>query len=191
MNFINVVLGRRSIRKFKPDKVPRELIEKVLNLALWAPSAMNSQNWKFIILKGHKVEELRAISGVAFKEHVEPALNKVFAKYPDVIGATGKYFETLGGSPVAIAVYRGSTVEGLIPDVESVAAATQNLVLAAHFYGLGSCWMTGILPLADKINKITGENELELQAIVTLGYPDIEARAPRRKEGRVKWIGWD
>ncbi|RKZ28241.1 hypothetical protein DRQ36_10740 [bacterium] len=188
MDFEDVVRSRRSIRKFKPDAVPREVIEEILELATWAPSAMNTQNWKFIVVTGERIEKLKTIAGEAFDKHVEADLEKLFAKYPMVIKATGKYFHSLGGAPVVICVYRKETVEGLIPDVESVAAAIQNLVLAAHNRGLGACWMTGVLPLADKINEITGEKKLELQAIVTIGYPDTEPKPPPRKPGRIEWI---
>ncbi|MBN2542271.1 nitroreductase family protein [bacterium] len=191
MTFEEVLETRRSVRRFKPDPVPAEKLEHILDLAAWAPSAMNSQNWKFIVIKGEKVEQIRGISSRAFKEHVKKELEKVFEKYPQVIEATGKYFKTLGNAPVVICVYRGETVEGLIPDVESVAAATQNLVLAAHSTGLAACWMTGILPLADEINKVTGETGMALQAIVTIGYSAMEAQPPKRKKGRIEWIGWD
>jgi len=191
LNLEDAIKTRRSIRKFKPDAVPRENVEKILELATWAPSAMNQQNWKFVVIKGEQVEKLRQISSEAFKSHVEKDLEKVFAKYPQIIKATGRFFDDLGGAPVVICVYRKETVEGLIPDVESVAAATQNLVLAAHSFGLGACWMTGILPLADKINEITGEKELSLQAIVALGYPDTEPKPPPRKPDKVEWIGWE
>jgi len=191
MNFEEVIKTRRSIRKFKPDIVIMETVEKVLEIASWAPSAMNTQNWKFIVITGEKVGKLREIASQAFKEHVKFDLEKIFSKYPKIIESTGKYFDTLGGAPVVVCVYRKETVEGLIPDIESVAAATQNLVLAAHYHGLGACWMTGILPLADKINEITGETEFALQAIVTIGYPDMEPKAPPRKPGRIEWLGWD
>ncbi len=191
MDLKEAIKTRRSVRRFKPDPVPKEKLEQILGLAIWAPSAMNMQNWEFIVLKGKKVDQLREIAPKAFENHVKKDLEKVYSKYPQVIKATGKYFSNLGNAPVAICVYRGDTVEGLIPDIESVAAATQNLILAAHYYGLGACWMTGILPLADDIDKVTGETEKELQAIVTLGYPDMEPQAPPRKQGRIKWIGWD
>jgi len=191
MNFEELAKSRRSIRKFKPDAVPREIIEKILELATWAPSAMNQQNWKFIVITGDKVDALRKIASRAFTEHVRHDLEKVFGKYPQIIAATGKYFDTLGGSPVVICIYRKETVEGLIPDIQSVAAATQNLVLAAHYHGLGACWMTGILPLANEIDKVTGENELALQAIVTIGYPDMQSNAPPRKPGKIEWMGWE
>jgi len=188
MDFEEVVRTRRSIRKFKSEAPPRELIEKVLDLAIWAPSAMNQQNWKFIVVTGDKVDRIREISSRAFKEYVKHDLEKVFSKYPLVIKATGRYFDDLGGAPVVVCVYRKDTVEGEIPDVQSVAAATQNLVLAAHYYGLGSCWMTGILPLADEINDVTGEKDYHLQAIVALGYPDANPKPPPRKPGRIEWL---
>ncbi len=191
MDFEEVVRTRRSIRKFKPDPVPRELLEKVLELAVWAPSAMNQQNWRFVVVRGEKVDKIREISSRAFREYVKHDLEKVFAKYPCVIKATGRFFDDLGGAPVVVCVYRKSTIEGEVSDIQSVAAATQNLVLAAHYYGLGACWMTGILPLAREINEVVGDVEGELQAIVPIGFPDQTPKPPPRKPNRVFWVGWD
>ncbi len=62
MNFEEIIKTRRSIRKFKPDAVSRETIEEILELAICAPSAMNTQNWKFIVITGEKVDKLREIA---------------------------------------------------------------------------------------------------------------------------------
>src|SRR5690606_16901371 len=60
MNFDEVILGRRSIRGYKPDPVPRELIEEILALAMRAPSSMNTQPWNFYIVTGEPLERIRA-----------------------------------------------------------------------------------------------------------------------------------
>ncbi len=60
MQYDDVVLGRRSIRGYKPDPVPRELIEEILTLAMRAPSSMNSQPWNFHVLTGEALDRIRA-----------------------------------------------------------------------------------------------------------------------------------
>ncbi len=60
MEFDDVILGRRSIRGYKPDPVPRELIEEILALAIRAPSSMNTQPWNFTVLTGEPLDRIRA-----------------------------------------------------------------------------------------------------------------------------------
>jgi len=60
MQFDDVMLGRRSIRGYKPDPVPRKLIEEILALAMRAPSSMNSQPWNFYVISGAPLDKIRA-----------------------------------------------------------------------------------------------------------------------------------
>lgn len=60
MQFDDVILGRRSIRGYKPDAVPRKLIEEILALAMRAPSSMNSQPWNFYVISGEPLDKIRA-----------------------------------------------------------------------------------------------------------------------------------
>jgi len=60
MQFDDVVLGRRSIRGYKPDPVPQALIEEILTLAMRAPSSMNTQPWNFYVLTGEPLDRIRA-----------------------------------------------------------------------------------------------------------------------------------
>ena len=60
MKFDDVVLGRRSIRGYKPDPVPQELIREILALAMRAPSSMNTQPWNFYVVAGDPLNRIRA-----------------------------------------------------------------------------------------------------------------------------------
>ena len=60
MNYDEVVLGRRSIRGYKPDPVPRALIEEIIGLAMRAPSSMNTQPWNFYVVTGEPLDRIRA-----------------------------------------------------------------------------------------------------------------------------------
>ena len=60
MQFDDVILGRRSIRGYKPDPVPRALIEEIIGLAMRAPSSMNTQPWNFYIITGKPLDQIRA-----------------------------------------------------------------------------------------------------------------------------------
>ena len=191
MELRRAITERRSIRKFRPEPVPRSLIETILELAMWAPSGMNQQNWYFVVVRGEKLDRLREISKRAFDEHLAESLMKVFAHKPHVCEVTRGFFYTLGDASVVVLAYRGSTVEGEATDTQSVAAAIQNLLLAAHACGLGGCWMTGPLCLENEINELVGVEDLRLQAVVPIGHPEGHPPAPKRKEAKVKWIGFD
>ena len=70
MQFDDVIMGRRSIRGYKPEPVPKALVEEILTLAMRAPSSMNTQPWSFYVLTGEPLDRVRAgntertISGV-------------------------------------------------------------------------------------------------------------------------------
>jgi nitroreductase len=59
MQFDDVILGRRSIRGYKPDPVPKELIEEILTLAMRTPSSMNTQPWNFYVITGEPLSHSR------------------------------------------------------------------------------------------------------------------------------------
>lgn len=191
MDLEEAIKRRRSIRKFKPDPVPRRLIGEILDLAMWAPSGMNQQNWYFVVIKGDKLKRLADISRRAFDEHTKRNLLNVFRDKPQVIQATKNFFYTFGNAPLVLLVYRIPTVEGELTDIQSVAAAIQNLLLAAHAKGIGGCWMTGPAHLEKEINELVGVNQMKLQAVIPLGFPDVRPPTPKRKTGKVKWIGFD
>ncbi|MGD8775867.1 MAG: nitroreductase family protein, partial [Syntrophobacterales bacterium] len=67
MDLYDAIKGRRSIRKFKQTPVAKDLLEKIFDIALWAPSGMNRQNWKLFVLTGERKEELVSICSTSFE----------------------------------------------------------------------------------------------------------------------------
>lgn len=191
MELKEAIKNRRSIRKFKDTHIQKEKIERLLNLAMWAPSGMNRQNWYFVVVEGEVKDKLIEVSKRAFKEFISESLKEVFKDRETVIKESEKFFYNLGNAPVVICVYRSRTIEGELTDIQSVAAAVENLLLLIHEEGLGGCWMTGPVHLENEINKILGVKSKKLQAIIPLGVPDIIPPTPKRKGGRIEWIGWD
>jgi nitroreductase len=189
MELAKAIKGRRSVRKFKSNPVPREVIEGLLDLAMWAPSGMNRQEWYFVVVQGEKIEEMKKIFGDAFQD-MKPRLEKVFADKPKIIEATKAFFETYGGAPVFIFAYCGKSPDGKSWDTNSTAVAVQNLQLAAYEAGLGSTWTDGILGKEAEINEALGIKEKKLLCVLPIGYPDESPRVPPRREGKVEWIGF-
>jgi nitroreductase len=84
VDLYEAIKGRRSVRKFKSTPVPKDLIEKIFEVSLWAPSGMNRQNWKFFVLAGERKEELVSISSTSF-QYLEPQLQQLYAEKPKII----------------------------------------------------------------------------------------------------------
>lgn len=189
MELSEAIRSRRSIRRFKPDPVPLETLEKIIELAQWAPSAMNRQDWRFILVAGGKKEALLKITATAY-ESFRPVLEKNFPDNPRVLEASKKFFETYGGAPVIIAAYGGRFPTGK-EDPYSISLAVQNLLLAAHDAGLGAVWADAAVFFKEKeINELLGMEGRKLVCLVPVGYPAESPKAPPRKEGRVTWDGF-
>jgi nitroreductase len=188
MELADAIKGRRSVRRFKTDPVPRETLERVMELAQWAPSGMNRQEWYFVIAQGEKRAALQEIFRSAF-EAFRPNLEKVFADRPKILDGMKTFFEDYGGAPVIILAYGGKSPGGQW-DTQSTAVAVQNLLLAAHEAGLGATWTDAVISKETEINALFGIEDMKLVAVMPVGYPDEEPRVPPRREGRVQWVGF-
>ncbi len=191
MELREAIKGRRSVRKYKPDPVPKEVIEELFEYALWAPSGMNRQNWYFVVVTGKMRDEIVKICERAYREYIGKKVEKVFSHKPHVVKETKSFFATLGGAPVVILAYADPGPESEKTDIQSVSAAIQNLLLLAYEKGLGTCWMTGPISHAEEFNKLLGIKDKNFVALITLGYPDETPKVPKRKPGRVRYIGFD
>ncbi len=194
--------GRRSVRNFRQEPVPREVLEKVLEAAIWAPSATNLQPWRFVVLQGARKGELVELLR-RFVAGLQPGLNPVLWVHRAGLARCAAIIE---GAPVAITAWAMVTPEDrrlrLVARgdrtplfswsmvVQSVAAAVENLLLAAHALGLGAVWLGYPNLAAPEIASWLHE-EGELMATVALGYPAEEPSTRRRRPLRevVRWEG--
>ena len=188
MELVEAIRGRRSVRKFKAQEVSREKLEKILDLAMWAPSGMNRQQWYFVVVRGEKREPLLKVFDSSF-EIFRPDLEKVFSGKSKILEGMKHFFQTYGGAPIFILAYAGKSASGQW-DTHSTAVALQNLFLAAYAEGLGTVWSDGILVKEPEINALMGVEGMKLVAVVPVGYPDEVPRVPPRREGRVQWVGF-
>ena len=188
MDFYDVIRNRRSCRVFTSDPVSRDVLERVVEAALWAPSGKNRQNWKIFVVTGGKKEELTDIAERSFP-FLEPSLRELYDE--KIVSFTRNFFKTLGGAPVLLVFYSQPTEEGLFVDTQSVSAAIENALLAATYEGLGTCWMTNPVHLRDEVDEALEVEGMNLIAFVPIGYPGKEPPTPPRKEGRVSWVGFE
>jgi nitroreductase len=188
VDFYDVIKGRRSCRVFKPDPIPRDVLERVVEAAIWAPSGKNRQNYRVFVVAGDKKDELVSIADRSFPL-IEPSLKEMYDER--IVSFTRNFFKTLGGAPVLLIFYTVPTEEGQFVDTQTAAAAVQNALLAATSEGLGTCWMTNPVHLEDEVDQVLGVEGMDLMAFVPIGYPGKEPPVPPRKEGRVSWVGFE
>lgn len=190
MDLYVVIKERRSIRRYKPDMVPKEVITRILEMATWAPSGLNWQQWEFLVVTGPKKDALAASYGRIVEFGMPPAGQRT-PQQEDFL----HWARTLGGAPVAVvALTRAHGQPGTRKmNLESVAAAFTILLLAATNEGLGTCWMTGPLNNETELRKVLEiPADKEIVAVTPLGYPaESPAPAPRKPlDEVVTWIGF-
>jgi nitroreductase len=183
---------RHSIRKFKSDSVPNEHILALIDAARWAPSASNTQPWRFKIVSDEqtKAKLAEAAYHQSFVAHA-PVVLVCCADihgYFEGIAARSKDFGKEGAleeSMVRVLRDRAEqlktmNVQDLAPGIAfNVAIAIEHIVLRALDFGLGTCWVRMIDE--QKIKDIFGwGNAMHVVALLPLGYPD-EAPAPRKR----------
>ena len=188
MDLYDVIKSRRSCRVFSDQPVELDKLERITEAASWAPSGKNRQNYRVFVVAGEKKDELVSIADRSFPL-IEKSLQEMYDE--KIVNFTRNFFKTLGGAPVLLVFYSVPTEEGQFVDMQSVAAAVQNALLAATHEGLGTCWMTNPVHLKDDVNKVLGVEGMDLMAFVPIGYPGKEPPVPPRKEGRVSWVGFE
>lgn len=99
MELIQAIKERRSICRFKAEPVPRALLEKIIKEAMWAPSAMNTQPWKFFVLTGAPKDRLIAITGRSLAK-LDIRLKALFKE--NMITLVHSYFKDYGGAPPSL-----------------------------------------------------------------------------------------
>ncbi|QLY25611.1 nitroreductase family protein [Bdellovibrio sp. KM01] len=194
-DFYQLLSSRKSIRKFKPDAVPKEVLDRVLAAAMEAPSGKNRQNWRFFVVTGKKRDEYIQYSQkswLGIKDVLQQRLK------PSLYAFTERFFFTLGDAPVLVFAYsHNDSEERYHTSIGSVYMAVENLNLACLVEGLGCCTMGAPLEIKEEVDKFLGvdklpeyqRGELELLCGVVIGYPDHNPpKAPRQTEGRVFWL---
>jgi nitroreductase len=170
MDAIEAIMTRRSVRQFTPQAVTDAEIEVVLRAAMAAPSAGNERPWRFVVA-------------------TDAAVLARLSKATPFAGA-------IAGAPAAIVICadrRSLKYPGFWP--VDCAAATENLLLAAHAIGLGGVWI-GVHPIAPlmwNVRRIVGVPKgIEPMSLVALGHP-LKVREPLDRY-EPEWVhlqGWD
>ncbi|MNJ93504.1 Coenzyme F420:L-glutamate ligase [compost metagenome] len=193
--FYQLLESRKSIRKYKAEPVPQDVIERILLAGMHAPSGKNRQNWRFFVVTGKKRDEYLAHSQKSWLG-VKDTLSQRLK--PSLYEFTQRFFYTLGDAPVIIFAYsHNDSEERYHTSIGSVYMAVENMNLACLVEGLGSCTMGAPLEIKSEVDQFLGVDglpeyqagELELLCAMVCGYPDHNPpKAPRQLEGRVTWM---
>lgn len=168
---LNNILTRRSIRKFKPEQIKDEELDLILKAAIYAPSGMNKQSWKFTVLQN--------------KEKIEVLAKVVREK----LGRNEGY--NFYAPPTLILVSNDRENSNGLADSS---CALENIFLMANSLGIGSCWINQLKTICDEeeVRELLNEFEIPENHIVwgmaSIGYPDQEGIVKERKEGTIKII---
>lgn len=167
-SFYDVIAGRRTIRRFKPEPVTRELLERLVDAGRLAPSAANLQPLEFIVVDetGLKAEVFSCLKWAAY---IAPAGDPGPGEEP------AAYIVTLANTKVREKMFE-----------YDIGAAMENMLLAALAEGVGSCWLLSID--RDKLRAVLGVPEdYRVDSVLALGYPAEEPAAEMMGESCRYW----
>ncbi len=156
MDILKVLKARRSVRKFKKKAVSEKIILEILEAGRWAPSGLNNQPWKFMVLEKEAKDSLAE-----------------YTKYSVVVKSADK---------LIVVFFDKEDSYNRDKDLMAIGACVENMLLFIHTKGLGACWLGEILNQKEKVHKrlATSEN-LELAAVLALGYSLGSSGVTRRK----------
>jgi nitroreductase len=200
MEFRNLVESRVSVRQFAADPVPAAVVREMVRLAGLAPSPNNSQPWQFIaVSRPSLLKEMAA----AVRARVGPMLPAAVTETARHARQRVEWYSTFfGDAPLVVAVallpyesvvqdalqesrLTGAQVNAMRgqPDVQSLGAAVEHLLLAAADLGYGGCWMSGPLIAREALERLLGIGPPgRLAAMVAIGRPGAAAHSPRERK---------
>ena len=199
----NLIKGRRSVRQWKKQEVPDELLKKAVELATWAPNGGNYQGWRFIIVKKKEMIEkmANAVQSVSDKIASWPEATSwqedvrryqknasFFRNAPACLGVfSGVYQSPMDKVLIARESFDPEAKEILgfrrsAPTaVQSTAAAVTTMLLVLHHMGLGAVWLVSPIQAKKEIEAILNvPSNTDLICLVAVGYPDESSQKDRK-----------
>lgn len=174
---LDALRRRRSAGLVKPDMPPRELVERVIEAATWAPNHHHTRPWRFIVLTGEARLALGEVMASSLKERLPDPTGERAAALLD------KERNKPLRAPVVVAVAAAPSSEPRVLEVEemaAVAAGVQNMLLAAEALGLSAMWRTGDAAYDAAVKRFLGlPDGAHLLSFVYLGYPEHAQRRER------------
>lgn len=160
MSILKLIKERRSVRKYKAEPIPSEILYRVLEAARFSPSGKNLQPWKFILVQDESLKRRLVDACVGQKFIAEAPVVIVACGFPD------KCYSRMGNYMKSWAV--------------DVAIALEHMVLQAQEEGLGTCWI-GAFEEREVKSLLNIPEDVKVLALTPLGYPDTTPKPRGRK----------
>ena len=183
---IETINKRHSTRKFVEKEVSREDIETILNAANKAPSAHNKQSWKFIVITGEKKKELADLVNTRIVDFPRPSsvllrmAGRSISSAPAVI-AVANTSELINHGTDLFNIDKSDAKDFFrTMEIQSSAAAVENLLLAANSIGLSTVWLGILILIKDDVLQLLGEPEGEFMAVIPVGYSANPGKSPKK-----------
>lgn len=197
MEFAEVVEGRRSTRYFTDEEIPEEDIRNIVTIGTLAPNAGNLQDWRCLVLKDNSTkneikelvqEKLESLAKRAGKENPERYRNRhgsiLFAGAPVVLVFLTKPYRSAIDELLQENGYSEAEIDCLRmrPDIQTISAMIQNILLASHTMGYGTCWMVAPNIARHEIENCLGiRPPWSMAAFVALGRASQTPGRSKRK----------
>ena len=196
MELKEAIYGRRSVRKYSDRMVEYDVLQEIMDAAMWAPSGVNLQPWYYVVVRTPESMDRFRQFMTKVSEGNRAHLEERFAAHPEVAESSIAFIRNMGNAPVAVLAFRDKPDyswalqdEGI---VQSIAASMENLLLSAYDHGVSSCWLTAPAQahMTGEIRDEFAPGHGELVAIAVLGYAEEGAvpKAPKRKADKYLFI---
>ena len=196
----DAIYSARALRRLKPDPVPEEIITRILDAAIRAPSAGNAQNWAFIVVRdseqrrqlGMIYRKASDIASEMYKARARPA-HMTDEQYQRMLNSGAYLWDHMGDAPVLLVpclhgrdmparetlpqsldwtYERELAYEGQICGA-SIYPAVQNIILACRAFGLGTLITTNHIRCEDEVKALLGlPSDVSTYALMPIGYPE-------------------
>ena len=183
MKFTELLIKRRSIRKFQSKKVPLDVIESVIRESTLAPSAGNEQPWKFIIVNDRgMINRISSECKKNFLERIENNPADYAKKYQKML--SNEAFNIFYHAPALVLILGETGLKNLYVDC---ALAASYLMMSATSKGLGTCWVNFGTEIHDPRLKeeLNIPEDHTIVAPISVGFPEKIPAIPGRKEPQI------
>jgi nitroreductase len=185
---IDAIRTRRSVRSYESTGIPRDVLTTIIQAANQAPSGMNMQPWRFVVVENKELKQALVETAVPNSiRYLEPLKETNPARYQNIMKRYDELEDPVYYSAPAIIFVIGSGPYAQ----DSCPLACANLMLAAHSLGLGTCWV--------KLGSLVTDNPRVVEALgmrqgeqifgpILVGYPKGHTPAPAKREPVIQWI---
>ena len=186
MDAITAINQRTSVRRFRSDPVPREIVERLLDCAVRAPNHKLTEPWRFTVLTGRAKDRFAEIRAKhRLKRYSDPAT-------PEALAGADKVRRESQGTPVYIVAMAAVNPDEITREEDYAATmmAIANLMIAAESLGLGTYLKSGGVMRDPELMELAGVSEgFRVVGFISLGYP-AEQDPPRRRKAAAELTRW-